>query len=371
MNTHWQVEHHRWPGHHQQSLPPLNNNSPPVHRWAYSQAPGPRSSRQLIRVMRTLQPLLQEAIQRRSVTTRLWEPYTVTGPLTWRQFHRLAGRGTDDRCEPQPIPPILVGHDKDWVAVAPLALHYWDKLLLEPFSYSRDVAYIVVSPDNEFILQRTRAFFKELSAAYEINRLGRHCPITKVLRDGILRVGKSAAAKLAKEPVDEWFSMLGENHQSSMLKLYAQVCRHYLAPQLSQFSMDKTLLDPPEGSIPRPPPSPMPPPASSMTPNSVESPVSSNERAPTPKSDGLDDSSSGSQADKSFNSNGDNSHCEEDDGEVPAIVIYLVEPFSIGKDSSNLARIACHGLLRCYNTVLATLPETIRSNISVQVIFNE
>ncbi|XP_022178746.1 mediator of RNA polymerase II transcription subunit 13-like isoform X4 [Myzus persicae] len=367
MNNHWQVEHHRWPGHHQQSLPPLNNNSPPVHRWAYSQAPGPRSSRQLIRVMRTLQPLLQEAIQRRSVTTRLWEPYTVTGPLTWRQFHRLAGRGTEDRCEPQPIPPILVGHDKDWVAVAPLALHYWDKLLLEPFSYSRDVAYIVVSPDNEFILQRTRAFFKELSAAYEINRLGRHCPITKVLRDGILRVGKSAAAKLAKEPVDEWFSMLGENHQSSMLKLYAQVCRHYLAPQLSQFSMDKTLLDPPEGSIPRPPPSPMPPPAS-LTPNSVESPVSSNERAPTPKSDGLDDSSSGSQADKSFNSNGDNSHCEEDDGEVPAIVIYLVEPFSIGKDSSNLARIACHGLLRCYNTVLATLPEAIRSNISVQLI---
>lgn len=58
--NHWQVEHHRWPGHHQQSLPPLNNNSSPVHRWAYSQAPGPRSSRQLIRVMRTLQPLLQD-----------------------------------------------------------------------------------------------------------------------------------------------------------------------------------------------------------------------------------------------------------------------------------------------------------------------
>ncbi|XP_050433794.1 mediator of RNA polymerase II transcription subunit 13 isoform X2 [Adelges cooleyi] len=367
MNNHWQVEHHRWPGHHQQPLPPLNNNSPPVHKWAYSQASGPRNSRQLIRVMRTLQPILQEAIQKRSVASRLWEPYTVTGPLTWRQFHRLAGRGTEDRCEPQPIPPILVGHDKDWLAVAPLALHYWDKLLLEPFSYSRDVAYIVVSPDNEFILQKTRSFFKELSAAYEINRLGRHCPITKVLRDGILRVGKSAAAKLAKEPVDEWFTMLGENHQSSMLKLYAQVCRHYLAPQLSQFSMDKTLLDPPEGiSVPRPPPSPMPPPAS-MTPNSAESPLST-DRAPTPKSEGADESCSGSQADKSFNSSGDNSHCDDDESEVPAIVIYLVEPFSIGKDSSNLARIACHGLLRCYNTVLATLPEAIRSNISVQLI---
>jgi mediator of RNA polymerase II transcription subunit 13 len=43
------------------------------------------------------------------------------------------------------------------------------------------------------------------------------------LRDGILRVGKTAAVKLAKEPVDEWFTMLGDNPTTNMLKLYAQV----------------------------------------------------------------------------------------------------------------------------------------------------
>jgi mediator of RNA polymerase II transcription subunit 13 len=36
-------------------------------------------------------------------------------------------------------------------------------------------------------------------------------------------VGKTAALKLGKEPVDEWFTMLGDNPATNMLKLYAQV----------------------------------------------------------------------------------------------------------------------------------------------------
>lgn len=194
-----------------------------VHQWPYLRASGPQCNQDIVRVMKCLQPLLQEAIQKKC-TTRLWEaPYTVKGPLTWRQFHRLAGRGTDDRCEPQPIPSIMVGHDKDWLSLSPYAIQHWDRLLLEPYSYARDIAYIVVAPDNEAILPRVRRFFKELSSAYEVCRLGRHSPITKILRDGILRVGKTSKNKLANEPVDEWFTMLGESETADMLKLYAQV----------------------------------------------------------------------------------------------------------------------------------------------------
>lgn len=76
--------------------------------------------------------------------------------------------GTDDRCEPQPIPKVVVGHEKDWLSVAPYALHYWEKLLLEPYSYSRDVAYVVVAPDNDYILSSVRNFFRELSSTYEV-----------------------------------------------------------------------------------------------------------------------------------------------------------------------------------------------------------
>lgn len=64
-----------------------------LHRWPFLRACGPPSNQDVVRVMKTLQPLLQEAIQKRS-QTRLWEaPSAVKGPLTWRQFHRLAGRG--------------------------------------------------------------------------------------------------------------------------------------------------------------------------------------------------------------------------------------------------------------------------------------
>jgi mediator of RNA polymerase II transcription subunit 13 len=64
-----------------------------LHRWQFVRAGGPHCNQDIVRVMRHLQPLLQDAVQKKC-TTRLWEaPYTVSGPLTWRQFHRLAGRG--------------------------------------------------------------------------------------------------------------------------------------------------------------------------------------------------------------------------------------------------------------------------------------
>lgn len=70
-----------------------SSNTPCVHRWPYLRAMGPQCTQDIVRVMKGLQPLLQEAIQKKC-TTRLWEaPYTVSGPLTWRKFHRLAGRG--------------------------------------------------------------------------------------------------------------------------------------------------------------------------------------------------------------------------------------------------------------------------------------
>lgn len=78
----------------------------------------------------------------------------------------------------------------------------------------------------------------------QICRLGRHTPISKQLRDGIIRVGKSTAQKLAKQPMDEWFKFLGENHLGELLRLYAQVCNHRLAPYLTQVIQDRSLLDP-------------------------------------------------------------------------------------------------------------------------------
>lgn len=70
-----------------------SSNTPCVHRWPYLRAMGPQCNQDIVWVMKSLRPLLQEVIHKKC-TTRLWDaPYTVKGPLTWRQFHRLAGRG--------------------------------------------------------------------------------------------------------------------------------------------------------------------------------------------------------------------------------------------------------------------------------------
>ena len=45
---------------------------------------------------------------------------------------------------------------------------------------------------------------------YELCRLGRHRPISKDLRNGIIRASKKAAARLVDEPVDEWFTSIGK-----------------------------------------------------------------------------------------------------------------------------------------------------------------
>ncbi|XP_056640705.1 mediator of RNA polymerase II transcription subunit 13-like isoform X1 [Diorhabda sublineata] len=336
-----------------------------VHRWPFLRATGPQCNQDIVRVMRNLQPLLQEAIQKKC-QTRLWEaPSAVKGPLTWRQFHRLAGRGTDDRCEPQPIPSVIVGHDKDWLSLSPYALQHWETLLLEPYSYARDVAYIVVAPDNDTILPRVRTFFRELSTAYEMCKLGRHSPITKVLRDGILRVGKTAKTKIGNEPVEEWFTLLGEGETTDMLKLYAQVCKHHLAPHLQQVPMDKTLLDPPqENTTDQPTPSPMPPPSTPE--NASQSSVStSSDKASTPKSD--QDGEGSKDSSPIHNANDPVPH-DDDEREVPSVIVYLVEPFTLGTDQPELQRLACLALLRCYQSVLAAVPENIRNNISVQII---
>lgn len=84
----------------------------------------------------------------------------------------------------------------------------------------------------------------------QICRLGRHTPISKQLRDGILRVGKSTAQKLAKQATDDWFKLLGENHIGELLRLYAQACNHRLAPYLTQIIQDRSLLDPGDAQSP-------------------------------------------------------------------------------------------------------------------------
>ena len=95
--------------------------------------------------------------------------------------------------------------------MASCVLSLQDKLLLEPYGHHRNIAYVVVAPDNEFILSALRVFLRHLSCAYEQCRLGRHLPISNKLRDGVLRVSKAVTEKLGETTkVDNWFTDIGE-----------------------------------------------------------------------------------------------------------------------------------------------------------------
>ncbi|TPP58325.1 hypothetical protein FGIG_05824 [Fasciola gigantica] len=160
----------------------------------------------------TMRPWLQEAIS----STRLLESnYTVDGPLTWKAFHQLAGRGTDETCKPQPVPQIRVSSsDREHMMISPFALRDWDRLSLEPLSRPKQLFYAVVTPlefeevdqqdrkfsmtapdhlnhafggrENVFKYEGKRCitdclarFFRELSHTYENCKLGQHLPFYK------------------------------------------------------------------------------------------------------------------------------------------------------------------------------------------------
>lgn len=64
----------------------------------------------------------------------------------------------------------MLGYDKDFLALSPLALPFWEKLLLEPYGGHRDVAFLVLCPNSAALLAGARTFFQELSAVYEVSK---------------------------------------------------------------------------------------------------------------------------------------------------------------------------------------------------------
>ena len=216
-----------------------------MHKWSLLPAQGPLCSEDIIRVMKCLQPHLNRSLHARNKRAAAAASssskggkssggaassganLSVQGPLTWRQFHRMAGPATkgntDDHSEPLPVPPVRVGHERDALTLSPLALHFWESLNLEPFSQPRDVVYIVVAPDNEFLRDSVKSFFASLSNTYQQCRLGRHVPYSKVVPHGILKVGKLAANKIANGETERWFDLIGDFPTAALLKLYSQV----------------------------------------------------------------------------------------------------------------------------------------------------
>ena len=335
-----------------------------LHDWQFGDAEAPANNHDVVRFLRSLQPLLQESVQKKPKAAAMWEvTYSVSGPLTWRQFHKLASR-TEDQCEPQPIPSLLVGQNREWVGVAPFALKMWEHLFFEPFSTPRDVAYLILTPDSSFILPRVKSYFRELTVAYESLRFGRHVPMNKILPDGIVKVNKSSAVKLADEKVeDQWFAEVADTPLGSRLKLYAQACTGYLVPLIRETSA-AALLD--LVREPKPVPSNPPPAASKAPSNSMGGGAPGSHPDAAASETKPEDSGTEGVINTSFSAQVPE-EIEDESSRQPAIVVYIVDPFSAANLEPEAYRTACVGLLRCFAQVYKALPDH-QNSLNLQII---
>uniref|UniRef100_A0A672RH64 Mediator of RNA polymerase II transcription subunit 13 n=1 Tax=Sinocyclocheilus grahami TaxID=75366 RepID=A0A672RH64_SINGR len=326
------------------------------------------SSQDVVRMLLSLQPFLQDAIQKKR-SGRSWENIQhVQGPLTWQQFHKMAGRGSygsEESPEPLPIPSVLLGYDRDFLALSPLALPFWEKFLLEPYGGQRDVAFLVLCPNYDALLSSAKAFFQELSAVYETCRLGKHRPLARVSRDGIVPVG---SVECEEETDDQWLSGLWAGQQEenlNKLKLYKHICRHTLGPQLSTLILDSGLLLPP-----KPPPASVP-----LTPPTSTQPVSADRdsnsgNTPNPTC-GATCQSSGAETERDRIGIPTGAESADSHAHPPAIVLYVVDPFlcsgagSGDEEDGDVGSMWLFALLRCYTDMLSALPEMVNFDLQV------
>ncbi|XP_061118903.1 mediator of RNA polymerase II transcription subunit 13-like isoform X1 [Conger conger] len=367
------------------------------------------SSQDVVRMLLSLQPVLQDAIQKKR-TGRTWENIQhVQGPLTWQQFHKMAGRGSygsEESPEPLPVPSLLLGYDRDFLALSPLALPFWEKLLLEPYGGQRDMAFLVLCPENAMLLSGARTFFRELSAVYETCRLGKHRPLAKVSRDGLFHVGNVEPQDLVEDLVDQWFTepWAGSNQEDNLakLKLYAHTCRQLLAPQLASLSLDSSLLLPPKPQ-PALPPTPTPtappqPPSSAAGVPDGATPSAGSVNTPTPggATPGGAETAQGPAAEAKTPANatpppappaeaaessaereriGIPTVAESADSHAhpPSIMLYVVDPFICARgdqeeEEAEPASVWLLGLLRCFTELLRALPENLQPALALQVV---
>lgn len=390
--------------------------SSPIHDWQFLSAPIPENNFDVANLLKIIQPSLDESIgshnklykdfvhqQQQHIFSARDSPTGAPtlptppcqGPLTWRQFHQAAGRGTEDQCEPQPIPSLLVSHhvEKNQLALSPFALKFWDKLLLEPYAACRNMFYLVITPDNQPILGNVNQFFKELSNTYELMKLGKHIPIG----DGII-----VAATNPDGPVEDdgWFSALTLNDKDlsngilPKLKGYASKLNSSLAKTIVDFIDERQPPYDPHADRFDSSPSPHSNKPVSNPPNrvsqqqvpdrpfnhllnaggsSVGSSILSQDTLSFTGSDNQSDPASQlkSQSLISSTTHGnadDNVHLEEEANKQYGVVIYVIDPFSTPSISQNLRALSTIGLMRCYSLLLDNLPENIKRITQLQLI---
>ncbi|CEF71663.1 Mediator of RNA polymerase II transcription subunit 13 [Strongyloides ratti] len=145
------------------------------------------------------------------------EKRDVFKTFTWSELVKSAIKSTKVPDEysyaPEPIPSVILAAEKDLISCAPQIVCSWEKLALSPIDQPKDVLYFAITPDNDFIIEKTKLYFHELSKIYENYKLGRHIKLSKdIVEDGIFKVPimTSDNCKIESESEKEYYNFFNE-----------------------------------------------------------------------------------------------------------------------------------------------------------------
>ncbi|CAI2341364.1 unnamed protein product [Caenorhabditis sp. 36 PRJEB53466] len=110
-------------------------------------------------------------------------PFSVEGPLTWKQFVAKSIRGRpvtdedeEDFSSPETVPAVMRATEKEAIRVAPHIEQFYDQAGLGPVDQPKDIMYLTIIPDDLETYEKTVKFMEDLTEMYEKMRLGKHIP---------------------------------------------------------------------------------------------------------------------------------------------------------------------------------------------------
>uniref|UniRef100_A0A0N4Z9N3 Mediator of RNA polymerase II transcription subunit 13 n=1 Tax=Parastrongyloides trichosuri TaxID=131310 RepID=A0A0N4Z9N3_PARTI len=301
--------------------------------------------------------------------------------LTWSELVRNAYKNTKgpDECPfaPEPIPSVIVASERDVISCAPQIVCSWEKLALGPIDQPKDILYFAITPDNDFIVDKTKLYLYEVSKMYETYKLGRHIKLSKdIVEDGIFRVPvmDSNHYKIETDSEKGYYEIfdciINDKEYVEKMKSYAL----FIEKQVYQFfeyndilfdrrayweCVKQELSGFPSGSHD----------------TSLGGQHGSHEYVPGNYPPGYYDHSSPPNFNRSGNEmdqqRSDSPIKDEDMADMPHIVVlYVINPFNFGTGvkQAEQPKFALISLMRAFNSFLMKLDSTKRIRIQLEII---
>ncbi|TKR67236.1 hypothetical protein L596_023420 [Steinernema carpocapsae] len=364
----------------------LNSNNPDLlHSWAIQLETKPSKESEWIGQrddIQTVIDIIRESIRGKELT----DDY---GPLTWRQLHSKLSRRTDTspRYLAEPIPYVVVGHEKEYVHrtptkdskdmpviktdkdktreptyamnVAPTAIRHWDRLQLLPYNEPKNIMYIGIVPDSASIEKKAKMFFENLSIMYENCQLGRHIRFASdETPEGLLRVIKPSHRPNSENKFEDYTGAF-ENQLTRLLRendsVFEKRAFHLVAAKKPPKNENEA---PPSAASPFAGPSIQPSPGGHGDMPNLLDPNGRPQQMEPPKP-------------KLLNIVEDPYNPEEETELLPhVVVVYVINPFTFGshKRESQHCRDATLHILRAFNEVLYVLPPNRRIQLQLEII---